>query len=103
MKRRAFISGAAAAPAIAAFPVEGGVRTPELITAIHGIKEQVVKEINIDIEYYEWTQLEAANALGLSQSDTSDIMNSKRLERFTLDRLLMMLIRLGHKPIVSVC
>lgn len=43
-----------------------------------------------------WTQTEAAENLGVTQSRVSDLMNSK-IEKFTIDAMLDMLDKFGFK------
>jgi predicted XRE-type DNA-binding protein len=48
------------------------------------------------IESKKWTQAEAAEHFGVTQSRISDLMNSK-IEKFTIDALFDMLDKLGFK------
>jgi predicted XRE-type DNA-binding protein len=48
------------------------------------------------IEQQGWTQNQAAKALKISQPRVSDIINGK-IEKFTLDFLVSMLVALGFK------
>jgi predicted XRE-type DNA-binding protein len=48
------------------------------------------------IEKKKWTQSEAAQQLGVTQSRISDLMNSK-IEKFTIDTMFDMLDKLGFK------
>ncbi len=48
------------------------------------------------IEGQKWTQAEAAEKLGVTQSRISDLMNSK-IEKFTIDAMFDMLDKLGFK------
>lgn len=48
-----------------------------------------------------WTQTEAAENLGVTQSRISDLMNSK-IEKFTIDAMLDMLDKFGFKMSWSI-
>lgn len=53
------------------------------------------------IKQREWTQVQAAEALGVTQSRVSDLVNGK-IDRFTLDALFDMLDTLGFRARVSM-
>lgn len=67
---------------------------------IDAIKSEIVDEIRYDARELSQRQLVART--GLPQSDISYILAGKT-GRFTIDRLLMVLIALGHRPRISVC
>ncbi len=48
-----------------------------------------------------WTQQQAANILGLTQSRISELMHS-RSEKFTIDKLMALLDRLGKRVELTV-
>ena len=48
-----------------------------------------------------WTQIEAAEKLGINQSRISDLKNAK-IEKFTIDAMLDMLDALGFKARMSM-
>ena len=79
------------------------IRDRNLIARIADIKREIVAEIKIDVEFYEWSQQEFCRETGLHQPEASEILNCQRLERFSVDRLLMILMKLGHSPVVMVC
>ena len=53
------------------------------------------------IKEKSWNQLEAAEALGVTQSRISDLVNGK-IEKFTLDFMFDMLDKLGFRAKVSM-
>lgn len=63
------------------------------------IKLSIMAEIEYDRAFYGYTPGELATKIGLAQSDTSDLLNGKT-KRFSVDRLLTVLMRLGHDPSV---
>jgi predicted XRE-type DNA-binding protein len=48
------------------------------------------------IRQHAWTQTEAANRLGITQSRVSDLMNAK-IDKFTIDTMMDMLEKFGFK------
>lgn len=83
------------------------IRTRERLAKIDAIKKQIVEEVRWDLNWYKeqgtpMTQTGLGKLVGLSQAEISDMLRG-RTSRFTVDRLLMVLIALGHKPTVSVC
>ncbi len=48
------------------------------------------------IKYKNWQQKEAAKHLGLTQPRVSDLVNG-RIEKFSIDKLLSCLYRLGYR------
>ena len=78
------------------------VRTKRRIELIAVIKADIAKDITYDVNFNGWTQNEVAALTGLSQGDVSLILGQKNLSKFTIDRLLMVLIIFGHKPTFSV-
>ena len=79
------------------------IREQKLIDRIYYIKQEIVAEILIDVEFYGWSQQQFCREIGLHQPEGSEILNCKRLERFSVDRLLMILIKLGHTPTMMIC
>ncbi len=79
------------------------IRDRKLIAKIADIKQEIVAEIRIDVEFYKWSQKEFCREIGLHQPEASELLNGQRLHRFSVDRLLMILIKLGHSPVVMVC
>jgi len=53
-------------------------------------------ELRIKIRDEEWTQAEAAQVLGISQSRVSDLIRGK-FEKFSLDMLITLATRAGKK------
>lgn len=79
------------------------IRNRDLIARIAVIKREIVSEILIDVDFYGWSQQEFCREMSLHQPEASELLNCQRLERFSVDRLLMILIKLGHSPVVMVC
>ena len=66
------------------------------------LKAGLAAEIAYDANFHGWTQREVGGRTGLTQNDVSLLLRGKRLDRFTIDRLLMVLIVLGHQPRILV-
>ena len=58
------------------------------------IKSRLVIDIEQRIKGLGLTQAQAAKLMGISQPRVSDVVNGK-IDRFTIDMLITMLIRLG--------
>lgn len=65
------------------------------------LKAQLAIQIRRFIEQKEWTQSEAAEAIGLDQPKVSNLLRG-RLAGFSVDRLLIILNRLGHNVEVRI-
>ncbi len=65
------------------------------------LKAQLAVQICRFIEAKEWTQTEAAAAVGLDQPKISNLLRG-RLSGFSVDRLLNILNRLGHSIEVRI-
>lgn len=65
------------------------------------LKAQLAVQICHFIEAKEWTQTEAAEAIGLDQPKVSNLIRG-RLAGFSVDRLLNILNRLGHSIEVRI-
>ncbi len=79
------------------------IRDRKLIRKVVDIKRGIVAEIRIDVELNGWSQQDLCREVGLHQPEASEILNCQRLERFSVDRLLMILMKMGHSPTVMVC
>lgn len=64
--------------------------------AILTMRSQLMGELRIKIRDEEWTQAEAAQELGISQSRVSDLIRGK-FEKFSLDMLITLATRAGKK------
>lgn len=62
---------------------------------------QLMLKIEKIIRHKNWTQKEAAQVLGLSQSRVSELMTS-HFEKFTLDKLMILLDKLGKRVVFTV-
>lgn len=65
------------------------------------LKAQLAIQIRRFIEQKEWTQTEAAEAVGLDQPKISNLLRG-RLAGFSVDRLFRILNRLGHRIEVKI-
>jgi predicted XRE-type DNA-binding protein len=65
------------------------------------LKAQLTVQIRRFIEEKGWTQVEAAEAVGLDQPKVSHLLRG-RLSGFSVDRLLNILNRLGHSVEVRI-
>lgn len=69
--------------------------SPEEATIL-AMRSQLMGELRIKIRDMEWTQAEAAQVLGISQSRVSDLIRGK-WEKFSLDMLITLATRAGKK------
>ncbi len=60
------------------------------------MRSQLMVELRIKIRDKQWTQAEAAQVLGISQSRVSDLIRGK-FEKFSLDMLITLATRAGNK------
>ena len=58
------------------------------------LRASLIREIRAKVTGAGWTQIAAAQKLGVTQPRVSDLLNGK-LSKFSLDSLVMMLARLG--------
>jgi len=65
------------------------------------LKAQLLVQICRFIKEKGWTQMEAAEAIGLDQPKVSHLLRG-RLSGFSVDRLLSILNRLGHSVEVRI-
>ena len=65
------------------------------------LKAQLAVQIRRFIGQKDWTQAEAAEAVGLDQPKVSNLLRG-RLAGFSVDRLLNILNRLGHSVEVRI-
>jgi len=64
--------------------------------AILAMRSELMCQLEILIRDKQWTQAEAAQVLGISQSRVSDLMRGK-FEKFSLDMLITLATRAGKK------
>jgi len=62
--------------------------------AILAMRADLMAQLRLLIEKRNWTQVEAAKALGISQSRVSDLMSGK-WDKFSLDMLVTLATRAG--------
>jgi predicted XRE-type DNA-binding protein len=62
--------------------------------AILAMRADLMAQLRLAVEKRNWTQVEAAKALGISQSRVSDLMRGK-WDKFSLDMLVTLATRAG--------
>jgi predicted XRE-type DNA-binding protein len=62
--------------------------------AILAMRADLMAQLRVVIEKRNWTQVEAAKVLGISQSRVSDLMRGK-WDKFSLDMLVTLATRAG--------
>ena len=62
--------------------------------AILAMRADVMAQLRLTVEKRNWTQVEAAKVLGISQSRVSDLMRGK-WDKFSLDMLVTLATRAG--------
>lgn len=62
--------------------------------AILAMRADLMAQLRLTVEKRDWTQVEAAKALGISQSRVSDLMRGK-WDKFSLDMLVTLATRAG--------
>lgn len=62
--------------------------------AILAMRADLMAQLRLTVEKRNWTQVEAAQALGISQSRVSDLMRGK-WDKFSLDMLVTLATRAG--------
>ncbi len=62
--------------------------------AILAMRADLMAQLRLALEKRDWTQAEAAKALGISQSRVSDLMRGK-WDKFSLDMLVTLATRAG--------
>lgn len=78
------------------------IRNRANLKTLEAIKHQIINEIRYDVRELIISQKQLAAKTGLHQSEVSALL-SGNTTTFTVDRLILVLIALGHKPVVSVC
>lgn len=62
--------------------------------AILAMRADLMAQLRLVVEKHNWTQVEAAKVLGISQSRVSDLMRGK-WDKFSLDMLVTLATRAG--------
>ena len=65
------------------------------------VKSDILRSIKARIKESSLTQAAVAKAIGTHQPEVSNLMNG-RISKFTVDRLLMIAVRLGLTPKVGI-
>lgn len=76
-----------------------GFNTEE--SAVLVMRAELITSLRQIIEKKHWTQVEAAQHLGISQSRVSDLVRGK-WEKFSLDMLVNLIARCGKKITLAV-
>ena len=66
------------------------------------LKARLIHLINHIIELRGWTQGQAADALGIKQPDVSALSRGKKLEHYSVERLMHFLGRLEQRVTITV-
>lgn len=67
-----------------------------------GMKSSVTILIKQLINKRGWTQKQAAEVLGIHQPDVSDLIRGKRLDHYSIERLINFLTRLNHRVTITI-
>jgi predicted XRE-type DNA-binding protein len=78
------------------------IRTRGRISKVNDIKRQLMWKIRDERKKRRWNQIRMGCAVDLQQGDISAI-ECEDFCRFTIDRLCMVLIALGHDLAISIC
>ena len=69
--------------------------------ALLGMRADLMARLRLTIDKHGWTQAEAARQLGIGQPRVSDLVRGK-WEKFSLDMLVTLATRAGHKVQLEV-
>jgi predicted XRE-type DNA-binding protein len=69
--------------------------------ALLGMRADLMARLRLTIDKRGWTQAEAARQLGIGQPRVSDLVRGK-WEKFSLDMLVTLATRAGHKVQLEV-
>ena len=69
--------------------------------AVLKMRADLMAKVRDSIAKHDWTQMEAAKQLQISQSRVSDLTRGKR-DKFSLDMLVMLAIRSGNKVTLKI-
>ena len=70
---------------------------PPAEASILAIRSDLIAQLRLLIERKQWTQAQAAEHLGITQSRVSDLIRSK-WDKFSVDMLLVFAARAGLQP-----
>lgn len=65
--------------------------------SILAIRSDLIAQLRLLIERKRWTQVQAAEHLGITQSRVSDLIRGK-WDKFSVDMLLVLATRAGFQP-----
>ena len=68
---------------------------------ILAMRSQLIAQLRLLIEHNKWTQVKAADELGVTQSRISDLIRGK-WDKFSLDMLLILAARAGLHPTLKL-
>jgi len=66
------------------------------------LKARLTQQIDRTIDHNGWTQTQAAEMLGINQSDVSNLVRGKRLSHYSLEKLLHFLAVLGYHVTLTI-
>ncbi len=69
--------------------------------ALMRMRADLMEALRRLIEERDWTQVQAAEHLGIAQSRVSDLVRGK-WQKFSVDMLVSLAVRVGLQPAVSV-
>lgn len=70
---------------------------PAAEASILAIRSDLIAQLRLLIERKHWTQAQAAEHLGVAQSQVSDLIRGK-WDKFSVDMLLVLAARAGFQP-----
>lgn len=70
---------------------------PPAEASILAIRSDLIAQLRLLIERKQWTQAQAAEHLGITQSRVSDLIRGK-WDKFSVDMLLVLAARAGFQP-----
>ena len=69
--------------------------------AVMGLRADLMGRLRVLVQTEGWTQAQAAERFGIAQSRVSDLVRGK-WDKFSLDMLITLAARAGHKVELSV-
>lgn len=66
------------------------------------LKSRLTQQIERTIDQNGWTQTQAAEILGINQSDVSNLVRGKRLSHYSVEKLLHFLALLGYQVTITI-
>lgn len=69
--------------------------------AVMGLRADLMARLRVLVQAEGWTQAQAAERFGIAQSRVSDLLRGK-WDKFSLDMLITLAVRAGHKVELAV-